>query len=128
MARPSTSKPSSEGELVVQPNGEVRQAGGSQADTAFIAAVRAKCERSLYAFAKAILKYHFLTANLHKPVADWLCKLPPYRKLLLMPRGHGKTQLVPRSVPLHMWVQPKDGNLYLPNTPGSHARILLAGE
>jgi hypothetical protein len=133
MGRSSTSKPSSEpptadGELVVQPNGEVRQAGASQGDTAFIAAVRARCERSLYAFAKAILKYHFLTSSLHKPVADWLCTLPPYRKLLLMPRGHGKTQLVPRSVPLHMWVQPKDGNLYLPGTPGSHARILLAGE
>jgi hypothetical protein len=128
MGRSSTSKPSSDGELVVEPNGTVRQAGSSQADTAFIAAVKARCERSLYAFAKGILGYHFLTAALHKPVADWLCKLPPYRKLLLMPRGHGKTQLVPRTVPLHMWVQPKDGNLYVQETPGSHARILLAGE
>lgn len=116
------------GELVVDPHGRVRQAGASAADTAFIAATRARCERSLYAFAKGILNYHFLTAALHKPVADWLQKFPPFRKLLLMPRGHGKTQLVPRSIPLHAWIQPTATNLYLPGVPGTHTRILLAGE
>jgi hypothetical protein len=115
-------------ELVVQSNGQVRQAGATAADSAFIQSFRLQAERSLFTFAVGILGYTFLTQALHRPVCDWLQKVPPQRKMLLMPRDHGKSTLVPRTLPLHMWIQPADTNRYFPGVPGGHTRVLLAGE
>jgi hypothetical protein len=114
-------------ELVVT-RGGVRQAGATQPDTAFIEGFRRQCERSLYAFATGVLGYDFLVPHLHRHVCAWLQRVPPRRKMLLMPREHGKSTLVPRALPLHSWVQPREANIYLPGVLGVDTRWLLAGE
>jgi hypothetical protein len=98
------------------------------ADGAFIATFRETCETSLYALAVGVLGYTFLTKTLHKPVCDWLQRVPPRRKMLLMPREHGKTTLGPRTLPIHTWIQPRERNIYFPGEPGANTRILLCGE
>jgi hypothetical protein len=115
-------------EVVAQRNGEARQAGATQAEGSTVRAWRERAEASLYFFAVGILGYEFLSPHLHKPICDWLTRVPPYRKLLIIPRGHGKTTLVGQSLPLHVWVQPRATNLYFPGQPGSAARVLLVGE
>jgi hypothetical protein len=115
-------------EIVVQPNGQPRQAGATQPDGAQITAWRTGFERSLYAFARGVLNMHWLEPSLHPAVCAWLTRVPPYRKLLMMPRGHCKSTLIAEAMPLHMFIQPRDANLYYPGEPGSETRILIAGE
>jgi len=116
-------------ELVVErATGRVRQAGASQTEGAWVRAFRAKCEASLYLFTKVILKRDYLTAGLHLPVCRWLQSFPPYRKLLLMPRWHGKSSIVAHGLPLHVIIQPKERNRYVANIAGTDCRILLACE
>lgn len=116
-------------ELVVdQATGRVRQAGATQDEGAWVLELKAKAERSLYVFAKAILGRQYLTPTLHAPVCQWLTTFPPRRKLLLLPREHAKSTLVSQALPLHMLLQPKEANLYFPGEDGADQRIILACE
>lgn len=116
-------------ELVIEKKtGRVRQAGAAQAEGAFVQAFRHTAERDLYAFCRGVLNYFFLQPELHKPVCDWLTRVPPYRKMLLMPRNHCKTTIVAQGIPLHAMIQSKEANIYYAGMPGTHLRLVLAGE
>lgn len=115
-------------EIVVEKRtGAVRQAGATQAG-AQIMRWRTLAEGSLYFLARGILNCWWLTPSLHKPICDWLQEVPPRRKLLMIPRGHGKTTLVGQCLPIHLWIQPKESNRYLAGVPGNETRILMCGE
>lgn len=113
--------------VIEKKSGRVRQAGADSAEGAFVMAFKARCEESLYCFLDGVLNYDFLDAELHKPVCDWLTEIPPYRKMLLMPRNHGKSTIVARGMPLHMLIQSAERNIYFAG-PGSDMRLVLAGE
>jgi hypothetical protein len=115
-------------EIVVDKNGEPRQAGATDKEGAFIKEVKSRAEKSLYYFAKAILKRGYLNPRLHSEVAQFLTKTPPFRKLLLLPREHAKTSIVSHALPCHAIIQPKENNIYVKGKAGVDTRILLAGE
>lgn len=106
----------------------MRQAGAAEAEGKFVRQFKLVCEGSLFAFLDGVMNYWFLEAPLHKPVCDWLTKMPPFRKMLMMPRNHGKSTIVGRGIPLHALIQPKDTNIYFPGEPGTHLRLVMAGE
>jgi len=108
--------------------GRVRQAGATQDEGAWVLERRALAEQSLYYFAKVILGRRYLSARLHRQVADWLQRVPPQRKMLLLPREHAKTSLVSHALPLHILIQPQDANVYFPGEDGCEQRVVLAGE
>lgn len=114
--------------VVERKTGQVRQAGASRAQGAFIQTFKSAAEQSLYCFLRGVMNHHFLDPNLHKPVCDWLTRVPPFRKMLLMPRNHGKTTIVAQGIPLHAMIQPAATNIYYKKMPGSHLRLVLAGE
>lgn len=116
--------------IVESKTGRVRQAGADD-EGREIVEFRLECERSLYAFAKGILRRDLLSPRLH----GWFCaslqRNPPYRKLRLMPRGHLKSTIVSEALPIHMLIQPdpENGeNVYWPGISGADMRILLSGE
>lgn len=121
-------------EIVVDARtGEVRQAGTSAAG-AVIEATRAKAEENLYFFGKVIMGYDLLSPTLHLPTCDMLTRSPPYRKLILIPRGHLKTTIL-KAMVLHALIQPADRNIYFPrgigaltHSLGTSTRILLASK
>jgi hypothetical protein len=121
-------------ELVVErKTGRVRQAGAAQAEGQFIQLFKQTCEQSLFAFLDGVLNCWFLEAPLHRPVCDWLTAFPPYRKMLLMPRNHGKSTIVPRGIPLHALIQPPERNLYFKKHgaekgAGTELRLVIAAE
>ena len=115
-------------EIVIDPNGSPRQAGSNKQDGEFIEKMRSVSEKSLYFFLKGILNRFFLTNHFHKDVCQFLNYIPPFRKLVLMPREHAKTAIVSGGLPLHILIQPADTNLYFPGLSGSECRIMLAGE
>lgn len=115
-------------ELVVErKSGKVRQAGAAQAQGQFVQLFKTTCERSLYAFLDGVMNFYFLNPTLHGDVCNWLTTFPPRRKLLLMPRNHGKTTIM-RGLPLHAMIQPAMTNIYYPGMPGAYLRLVLAGE
>jgi len=116
-------------ELVVEKKtGKVRQAGASRAQGEFVRLFKATCEQDLFAFLDGVMNYYFLDPVLHRAVCDWLTRVPPHRKMLLMPRNHGKTVIVAQGLPLHAMIQPAATNIYYPGMVGSHLRLVLAGE
>ena len=117
-------------ELIVdRKTGNIRQAGANtQNDGQFIRMFRRACEQDLYTFLDGVLNYWWLEPELHHPVCKWLTTFPPWRKMLLMPRNHGKSTIAGRGIPLHVMIQPKDTNAYFPGEPGSHLRLVLVGE
>ncbi len=120
---------SAKAELYVEKgSGKVRQAGAAQVEGEFVRKFKKICEQDLFAFLDGVLNYWFLQPELHRPVCEWLTTIPPRRKLLLMPRNHGKSTIVGRGIPLHALIQPKDSNIYYPGHPGTHLRLVLAGE
>ena len=115
-------------ELIVDRNGRARQAGAATAEGQFVLDFRTRCEQSLFCFLTGVLNYYFLHPVFHKAVCEWLLHTPPYRKMLLMPRNHGKTTIAEHGVPLHAMIQPTHANCYFPGEPGSHVRLLMIGE
>ena len=115
-------------EIVVDRTGLPRQAGAESPEGEFIKQFRERAERSLYAFVVGVLGRGYLTKQLHLPLCDWLTKIPPRRKLGLLPREHGKTSVVAHALPPHMMIQSKATNIYYPNLDGCDMRIILAGE
>lgn len=116
------------GEVVVDSNGRPRQAGADAQEGEFIRQLRLAAERDLYVFCKGVLGREFLTPTLHKPVCGFIQKVPPARKLVLMPREHAKTALIAGGLPIHILIQPAEGNIYFPGMEGCECRILLCGE
>lgn len=114
-------------EFVVQKNGQVRQAGATSADDPTVRAFRLQAEADLFTFAFGVLDQWWLYPPLHKPICGWLQRTPPYRKALIVPRGHCKSTLVCQALPQHMILQPR-GGVYFPALDGTDTRILLAGE
>jgi hypothetical protein len=108
--------------------GVPRQAGASQPMGKFIIRLKERCERDLYVFSKAIMGRDYLTKALHLPICDFLQEVPPFRKLLLLPRDHAKTSIVSHCLAPHIIIQQKDTNIYFPGWNGSEMRILLTGE
>ena len=108
--------------------GEPRQAGTVDPNGHFVLRYRRLAERSLFFFAKAVLKSDRLTKDLHLPVCDFLTKTPPYRKLVLLPRDHLKSRIVAQAMPIHILIQSPERNIYFPGREGADIRILLSNE
>lgn len=116
-------------EIVIdRKTGRPRQAGASQAEGAYMVEMRRRFEKSPYAFAKGVLARDRLTPELHKPTMDWLTVIPPYRKLGLLPRDHYKSTMVSQVLPCHVFIQPRETNIYFPGKDGVETRILLTCE
>ena len=114
-------------EFVVQANGEVRQAGATQASGAFVKELKTTAQGNLYVFTKGILGLNRLTPTLHLPICNWLQRVPPYRKMLLIPRDCLKTSMA-KSFCIHTTIQDAETNCYLPGMIGTETRILIACE
>jgi len=108
--------------------GRPRQAGATAAEGRYITEFRERAERSLFAFAKGVLGLNRLTKTLHREVCQRLTRIPPYRKLFLLPRDHLKTSIVSRAMPIHILLQPRENNIYRPGIDGASTRILLSNE
>jgi hypothetical protein len=116
-------------ELIVDSQtGRLRQAGTIDNDGHFLFEIKATAEQSLYFFSRVIMGRDYLTELLHLPICNWLQHIPPYRKMLLLPRRHAKTSLVSHCLPPHMIIQPHESNLYFPGRAGCDLRILQAQE
>jgi hypothetical protein len=116
-------------ELVIDgKTGRVRQAGAVQDEGKWILDLKQSAEQDLYVFTKMILKRSYLTPALHGRGCRFLQRRPPYRKMLLWPRKHAKTSVVGHGLPIHVLIQPKEHNVYLPGKDGRDTRILLACE
>jgi len=120
--------PAFEEVVVDRRTGQPRHAGADQSDGPWIMQFRRRAEQSLYVFAKGVLGLTRLTPTLHKPLCAGLTRIPPYRKLRLLPRDHLKTSVVSRALPMHALIQPPETNVYLPGFEGASTRVLLAGE
>ena len=123
--------PTLQREVVVDSKtGMPRQAGATLPEGEFIKRLKLRSERDLYVFSKAIVGRDYLTKELHLPVCNFLQKVPPFRKMLLLPRRHAKTSLVAHCLPPHIVIQPVHHNIYFPNSglAGTENRILLSGE
>lgn len=113
--------------------GQVRQAGTESAGK-FVSDFKRQAEASLFVFAKGVMGYSLLSPTLHLPVCNWLQTVPPYRKLLLMPRDHLKTTICKAAV-IHMLLQPDGANVWFPagvgnlgHSDGRSTRILLGSK
>lgn len=114
-------------EITVDKTGVPRQSGSTHPEGEFIKQFRALAEQNLFVFGKGVMGRSYLTDHLHLPIAQFLQKTPPFRKLLLMPRDHAKTSLVSHCLPPHILIQPAATNIYFPGMEGSECRILLGG-
>jgi hypothetical protein len=114
-------------EITVDKTGVPRQSGSTHPEGEFIKQFRRIAEADLHAFGVGVMGRAYLTDHLHLPVSGFLQKVPPFRKLLLMPRDHAKTSIVSHCLPPHILIQPASHNIYFPNMEGSECRILLGG-
>ena len=114
-------------EVVVDKTGVPRQAGSSHPEGEAIKQIRTLAEQRLHFFSKAVMGRSYLTDHLHLPTSDFLQKVPPFRKMLLMPRDHAKTSIVSHCLPPHILIQSAQNNIYFPGLEGSESRILLGG-
>lgn len=117
-------------ELVVQKNGQIRQAGADRPDGTWTHELKQRAESSLYVFTKSILGRRYLTPLVHLPICNFLQepRSDPWRCLLMMFRNGGKTSIVSHAMPLHIVVQSKADNIYFPGQEGSEQRIILVKE
>lgn len=114
--------------IIDRRTGRARQAGTDGTRDEFIETFRANAERSLYFFSKGVMGRDRLTMALHGDACKFLQRIPPYRKLMLMPRDHYKTTLVAQCLPTHILIQPRATNCYFANKDGAESCILLIGE
>jgi len=77
-------------EIVIDSNGQPRHAGASMPEGEWLKRYKKRAEESLFVFLKGVLGRFFLTDHFHRDACHWLQKVPPFRKLKLMPREHGK--------------------------------------
>lgn len=115
-------------EVVIEKNGQLRQAGSTMPEGEWVARYKRRAEESLFVFLRGVLGRFFLTDHFHRQICAFIQTCPPFRKLVLMPREHAKTTIVAGGLPPHILIQPADGNIYFPGLAGSECRILLSGE
>jgi len=115
-------------EVVIQRNGEARQAGTTDPNGRLLKLVKKRSEVDLHFFCKAVLGLTRLTNHLHKDVCEFIQRIPPYRKLIMLPRDCFKSTIVAKALPLHKFIQPKESNLYWPGHDGLECKILLSCE
>jgi hypothetical protein len=115
-------------EVVLDKNGQPRQAGADLPEGEWIKEFRKLAEEDLYAFAYGILGYTFLSEGIHYESCKWLQKIPPFRKLLMLPRLHAKSAIVSQALPVHIIIQSAATNCYMPGLAGTDCRILMACE
>jgi hypothetical protein len=115
-------------EVVVQPNGQPRQAGATTPEDEWVRRYKQRAEQSLFIFLKGVLGRFFLTPHFHRDICRFIQQCPPFRKLVLMPREHAKTTIVSGGLPAHILIQPAETNIYFPGLSGSECRLLLSGE
>jgi hypothetical protein len=128
VTRPSSPETTGWKEIVLDSKGRPRQAGSDGPEGRFVSKFRALAERDLYAFSYGILGYNFLSPGIHRDSCLWLQRVPPFRKLLMLPRLHAKSAIVSQCFPLHVLIQDSTTNLYMPGIAGSDCRILMACE
>lgn len=109
-------------------SGRVRQAGAAHAEGSTVMQLRAQSQHDLFTFAKFILKRTRLVPHFHGRLCRGLQRIPPRRKVRLVPMGTFKTSIVSQSMPIHMHIQEAADNCYWPGLDGSEMRILLACE
>ncbi len=114
-------------EITVDKTGVPRQSGSSHPEGEFIKQFRTLAEQNLHVFGKGVMGRNYLTDHLHLPICNFLQQVPPFRKLLLMPRDHAKTSIVSHCLPPHILIQPASSNIYFPGLEGCECRILLGG-
>ena len=124
---PQTAEDPSWREITVDKTGVPRQSGSSHPEGEFIKRFRTLAEQNLHVFSKGVMGRSYLTDHLHLPVSNFLQKVPPFRKLLLMPRDHAKTSIVSHCLGPHILIQPAATNIYFPKMEGCECRILLGG-
>lgn len=93
--------------------------------------VRRKSERELWFFSRWILGNDYLSLGTfhRKELCPFFTDYSISRsKLALVPMGHLKTTVSSRSIPLHVLIQPAQGNIYFPGKLGRNCRILIAQE
>lgn len=115
-------------EFVVQPNGQVRQAGATQPEDNFVSRFRKAAQGDLYIFVKSVLGRAYLTPEIHLPLCRFLQTTPPRRKMAEIFRGGAKTSIVSHGLPLHVHIQDRETNCYFPGEDGRSQRGLLIGE
>lgn len=115
-------------EVVITKAGNVRQAGATTLEGPYVGLYKKWAERDLYTFCRNILGLKRLTNHLHLDTSRFIQKTPPYRKLVLLPRDCFKTTLVAKGLPIHIFIQPQENNVYVPGTDGVNTKILLACE
>lgn len=116
-------------EIVVDPKtGHLHQAGSDSIEGQFIKLFRTYCERDLYIFATGVMGCTKFVPHLHREVCQFVQSTPPKRKCILLPRDCFKTTIVSKCLPLHLVIQPKEENIYVPNMDGLESKILLSCE
>lgn len=130
----------SPGELIVEhPDAElpgIRQAGTLGESSYAVSLVKETAERSLYYFNLVFMGGHTLMQpQPHQWYCDFLQKVPPFRKLLLAPRGTLKTTITAGML-VHFFIQPLGANCYFPHgkigylnhDEGRSTRVLLGSK
>lgn len=118
---------------------EVRQAGTLgevHGPNNLVNLVRVQAQRSLYYFNLVFMGGHSLMSpHVQGMYCDLLQRVPPYRKLLLAPRGTLKTTIT-KGLLLHVFIQPLGENIYFPHgrigylqhNEGKSTRVLLGSK
>lgn len=108
---------------------KVKQAGTDAGQDVWISQFRQRAERHLYVFTKSVLGRLYLTQPLHLPLCNFLQNTQlSVRKMALIPRECGKTSIVSHALPLHVFIQPREHNIYFPGEHGYDQRIVLASK
>ncbi len=115
-------------EIVIDPNGQARQAGTTDPNGRLLSLVKKKAETDLHFFCKAILGLTRLTNHLHREVCKFIQQIPPYRKLIMLPRDTFKSTIVAKGLPIHKFIQSKENNVYWPGHDGLETKVLLTCE
>lgn len=115
-------------EIVIDSNGQARQAGTTDPNGRLLKLVKKKAETDLHFFCKAILGLTRLTNHLHRDVCKFIQKIPPYRILVMLPRACFKSAIVAKGLPIHKFIQPKESNIYWPGHDGLETKVLLTCE
>jgi len=123
-------------ELIIDNStGAVDEQASIEAGAGSLINFKRSAEANLWFFGRYVLGYNLLTKTLHLDVANFIQTIPPYRKLLLLPRNHYKSTLS-RAFAIHLLIQPDGRNVYFPNgfphkkytSDGRMTRILLASK
>lgn len=102
---------------------------GADAEGSFLEEFRRRQEENLFLFARLTCKKWFLNWSFHFPFCNSLQRVPPQRKLVLVPREHCKSTIVSQVLPLHVIIQPPKKSVWFRDgLAGREERIVLICE